>query len=29
VPATFDRDHWHLTEEGCAELHRLHEALGH
>jgi DNA-binding MarR family transcriptional regulator len=25
---TFDRDHWHLTPEGLAELHRLHDAPG-
>lgn len=29
LPATFDRDHWHLTEEGFAELARLHGAFGH
>jgi DNA-binding MarR family transcriptional regulator len=26
---TFDRDHWHLTPEGLAELDRLHDAPGH
>jgi DNA-binding MarR family transcriptional regulator len=29
LQGAFDRDHWRLTEEGFAELQRLHEALGH